>query len=211
MARTGRPRAFDVDQTVARAQDLFWSRGYSSTSVQDLVDELSVQRGSLYAAFGDKRGLYLKVVARYDSENRRRLESALAHGPVLPVLRRMLVDPNTLAGTGPDTHERYGCLVGNTTAELVPADAEASAVVAAAYVGFIALVTEALRRAQASGEVTTASPPEVQAQLVLLLFQGSALLSRAVPDDSLRNAALDTALGALRAPEEQQSGTPTAS
>lgn len=200
-----------MDQTVARAQDLFWSRGYASTSVQDLVDELSVQRGSLYAAFGDKRGLYLKAVARYDSENRRRLKSALAHGPVLPVLRRMLVDPNTLADTGPDTRERYGCLIGNSTVELVPADTEAAAVVAAAYNGFVALMTEALRRAQACGEVTTASPPEVQAQLVLLLFQGSALLSRVAPDDSLRDAALDTALDSLRAPAAQQAGMPTAS
>ena len=54
MARTGRPRAFDTQQALARARDLFWSRGYAATSVQDLVDELGVQRGSLYAALDRK-------------------------------------------------------------------------------------------------------------------------------------------------------------
>ena len=66
MARTGRPRAFDTQQARARARDLFRSRGYAATSVQVLVDELGVQRGSLYAAFGDKHDLYLKSVALYE-------------------------------------------------------------------------------------------------------------------------------------------------
>ena len=86
MARTGRPRAFDTQQALARARDLFWSRGYAATSVQDLVDELGVQRGSLYAAFGDKHDLYLKAVALYDSENREQLEAVLRDSPVLPAL-----------------------------------------------------------------------------------------------------------------------------
>ncbi|MCZ9342618.1 TetR/AcrR family transcriptional regulator, partial [Streptomyces sp. TRM76130] len=55
MARTGRPREFDKDQTLTRALELFWSRGYGATSIQDLVDALGVERGSLYGAFGDKR------------------------------------------------------------------------------------------------------------------------------------------------------------
>jgi TetR/AcrR family transcriptional repressor of nem operon len=40
----------------------------------------------------------------------------------------------------------------------------------------------ALARAQATGEVTTSTTPEAQARLLLLLFQGSALVSRAQPD-----------------------------
>jgi hypothetical protein len=52
---TGRPREFDKDRTLQRALELFWSRGYGATSIQDLVDALGVERGSLYGAFGDKR------------------------------------------------------------------------------------------------------------------------------------------------------------
>ena len=77
MPRTGRPRAFDENTVLAGARDLFWAQGYGATSVQDLVDGLSLQRGSLYGAFGDKRALYLKAVTLYATENRQRLESAL--------------------------------------------------------------------------------------------------------------------------------------
>lgn len=198
MARTGRPRAFDVDDTLARARDLFWSRGYAATSVQDLVDGLSVQRGSLYAAFGDKRALYLNAVSLYARDNHELLQAALADGPVLPTLRRILTDTAELAGTGPSGEERLGCLIGNTTAELVPADETARSLVAAAYEAFVEVVTTALQRAQAQGEVTTRSTPEAQAQMVLLLFQGSALVNRAAEGSAHYNAGIEAALDGLR-------------
>jgi TetR/AcrR family transcriptional repressor of nem operon len=198
MARTGRPRAFDVDDTVARARDLFWSRGYAATSVQDLVDGLSVQRGSLYAAFGDKRGLYLNAVSLYARENREVLQAALADGPVLPTLRRILTAPEELTGTGPSGEQRLGCLIGNTTAELVPADETAHTLVAAAYEAFVDVVAASLRRAQDEGEVTTRSTPTAQAQMVLLLFQGSALVNRAGNGNTHHNAGIEAALDGLR-------------
>lgn len=197
MTRTGRPRAFDTHEAVARALEVFWSRGYARTSVQDLVDELDVQRGSLYAAFGDKHGLYLKAVELYARRNREQLEAMLESGPVLPALRRMLLRPATLTGAPDRAEGRRGCLVGNTTAELVPDDEAAREVTAAAYDGFVTVVSEALRRAQATGEVTTAATPEAQAELLLLLFQGSALVSRATPGQDRLAAGIDAALAAL--------------
>jgi TetR/AcrR family transcriptional repressor of nem operon len=200
MPRTGRPRAFDENTVLAKARDLFWARGYEATSVQDLVDGLSLQRGSLYGAFGDKRALYLKAVTLYATENRRRLESALdAAEEVLPVLRRILATPATL--TEPDGRPpTHGCLVGNTTAELVPADEGARALVSSAFDGFLDVVTRALSRAQERGEVTTTATPQAQAQLLLVLFQGSALVARVDAGDRRRViAGIDAAIEGLRA------------
>lgn len=166
--------------------------------VQDLVDELGVQRGSLYAAFGDKHDLYLKAVTLYAEENREHLEALVKDGPVLPTLRRMLLEPSALTGAPDHPQERRGCLVGNTTAELVPGDDAARALAAVAYDGFIEVVAAALARAQAAGEVTTSATPEAQARLLLLLFQGSALVSRAQPDRERLAASIDAALDALR-------------
>ena len=199
MARTGRPRAFDEGEVLAQARDLFWSRGYAATSIQDLVDGLSVQRGSLYGAFGDKRSLYLQAVSLYVRENRRQLEVILEADPVLPALRRMLAESATLTGSSAREPTR-GCLVGNTTAELVPGDDGAEALVAAAFDGFLEVVTAALRRAQERGEVATSATPEAQAQLLLVLFQGAALVTRA--DSGRRHRILtgiDAALDGLRA------------
>jgi TetR/AcrR family transcriptional repressor of nem operon len=197
LARTGRPREFDEQHVLAQARDVFWSKGYEATSVQDLVDELAVQRGSLYAAFGDKRSLYLKAVALYAQENRVQLEAALQAGPVLPALRRMLTQPDTLTG-GSAANGRLGCLIGNTTAQLAPGDEVARSLVANAYDGFIVVVAAALRRGQASGEINAGVAPEIQAQLLLMLFQGSALIARAGSDRRRFTAAIDLALDALR-------------
>lgn len=196
MARTGRPREFDEDEVLARAQDVFWTQGYGATSVQDLVDAAQVERGSLYAAFGDKRSLYLAAVSRYARDNRARLETALRDGPVLPVLRGMLTRPALLTEARPGATAR-GCLVGSTTAQLVPDDDAARALVVEAFEGFVDVVAAALRRGQADGEVSTARPPEVQAQLLLLLFQGSALVTRAGVDRDRLAASIDLAVDAL--------------
>jgi TetR/AcrR family transcriptional repressor of nem operon len=197
VTRTGRPREFDEQQALAQARDVFWSQGYEATSVQDLVDALAVQRGSLYAAFGDKRSLYLKAVSLYAQENRAQLEAALQAGPVLPALRRMLAQPGTLTGL-PASAGRHGCLIGNTTAQLVPGDEAAYALVASAFDGFIDVVAAALSRGQACGEIATSVAPEVQAQLLLLVFRGSALVSRAASDRMLLIAAIDLTLDTLR-------------
>jgi TetR/AcrR family transcriptional repressor of nem operon len=199
MPRTGRPRAFDTDQALSQARDVFWKRGYAGTSVQDLVDELDVQRGSLYAAFGDKHSLYLRAVELYARENREQLETLLRSGPVLPALRRMLLDPATLTGTPAPREARRGCLVGNTTAELVPGDDAARALAASAFTGFIDVVGAALQRAQATGEVTKSATPQAQAALLLVLFQGAALIARANDQPELLAAGVDAALDALRA------------
>ncbi|MEO3798054.1 helix-turn-helix domain-containing protein [Nonomuraea sp. B10E15] len=55
MART---REFDTEAAVSRAMELFWTRGYEATTVRDLTQLLGLGQGSLYAAFGDRDGLY---------------------------------------------------------------------------------------------------------------------------------------------------------
>ncbi|MEV4475877.1 TetR/AcrR family transcriptional regulator [Nonomuraea sp. NPDC049504] len=197
MARTGRPRAFDESQALERALMLFWSRGYGATSVQDLVEALSLERGSLYGAFGDKRSFYLAAVRLYWDTYERSLIAALREGPVLPALREVLVTPARTPEDTPDAP--HGCMIGNTTAELVPQDDEAREVVARAHARFIEIVAGALRRAQVEGEVTTAATPEAQAQLLLFTVQGLSLVSRAGVDQAAALAAADALIDALRA------------
>jgi TetR/AcrR family transcriptional repressor of nem operon len=92
-----------------------------------------------------------------------------------------------------------GCLVGNTTAELVPHDSEATEIVTRSYRRFTDIVTDALRRAQAAGEVTDSASPEAQAQLLLYVVQGLSLVSRAGLDRKATLAAVDAAINGLRA------------
>ena len=64
MAR-GRPRAFDTDQALNSALELFWRHGYEGTSVAALAEAMGINVPSLYAAFGNKESLFRSVLDRY--------------------------------------------------------------------------------------------------------------------------------------------------
>jgi AcrR family transcriptional regulator len=63
--RTGRPRGFDQDEALERAMHVFWHKGFEGTSLNDLTAAMGIQPASLYQAFGNKRALFEKALARY--------------------------------------------------------------------------------------------------------------------------------------------------
>ena len=62
----GRPREFDEDDVLVKILDVFWAQGFEGTTMTDLVAATGLKKGSLYAAFGDKRTMYLCALARYE-------------------------------------------------------------------------------------------------------------------------------------------------
>ena len=65
-ARTrGRPRSFDEIRAIEKATQVFWSKGYDGVTIDDLVAGMGVGRPSLYAIFGDKRAIFLRVLRAY--------------------------------------------------------------------------------------------------------------------------------------------------
>lgn len=72
MARTDRNVALD------RATNTFWQSGYGGTTMRQLQQALDMRPGSIYAAFGDKDGLYLKAIERYTEQSILGMQSAMA-------------------------------------------------------------------------------------------------------------------------------------
>ena len=60
----GRPRSFDETGALEKATQVFWSKGYDGVTIDDLVAGMGVGRPSLYAVFGDKRAIFLRVLGR---------------------------------------------------------------------------------------------------------------------------------------------------
>src|SRR5271166_7133907 len=61
----GRPRSFDEMGALEKAIQVYWSKGYDGVTIDDLVAGMGVGRPSLYAVFGDKRALFLRVLKAY--------------------------------------------------------------------------------------------------------------------------------------------------
>ena len=67
----GRKRSFDDDEVLARAREVFLEHGYEGTSIDALVKATGLLRGSLYGAFGSKRGMFVAALHdATDSESR---------------------------------------------------------------------------------------------------------------------------------------------
>src|SRR5258706_15799806 len=64
----GRPRSFDRDTALERAMEVFWRFGFEGASLHDLTEAMGINPPSLYAAFGDKEGLFLEAVERYQAK-----------------------------------------------------------------------------------------------------------------------------------------------
>lgn len=64
----GRPKTFDTEKALDAFVDVFWSKGYQGTSVDDLQDAAGIKRGSFYAAFGCKDDVFQCVLEKYWNE-----------------------------------------------------------------------------------------------------------------------------------------------
>src|ERR1700684_3826346 len=146
-----RIREFDTDKAVAQAMELFWERGFEGTSLQDLTDGLAIGRGSLYAAFGSKDGLYQAALERYRQEC------------VGPMLQALAVDGNfrdalhgllsVLVTDAVADERRRGCMVVNAATERVPHDPATSRTVRDVLQTIEDAMTAALSAAQERGEL----------------------------------------------------------
>lgn len=65
MKKAGRPLSFDRQQALEKAKLVFWKSGYETTSITDLTQAMGINAPSLYAAFGDKKKLFIEVVNLY--------------------------------------------------------------------------------------------------------------------------------------------------
>jgi AcrR family transcriptional regulator len=87
----GRPREFDLPQALDQALQVFWRNGYEGASIADLTAAMGINPPSLYAAFGNKEGLFRKALDRYAEQHmkfwNKALEAPTARGMVEHLLR----------------------------------------------------------------------------------------------------------------------------
>ncbi len=105
--KIGRPREFNEDSALEAAMRLFWERGYEGTSLNDLTEAMGVNRGSLYATFGDKESLFLKALARYADGPTSYLKFALKEPTAVRVIESIFRGSVNVLG---DPANPRGCL-----------------------------------------------------------------------------------------------------
>lgn len=65
----GRQRAFDKEEALNKAMEVFWLKGFSGASLSDLTEAMGINKPSMYSAFGNKEQLYISAITHYVAEN----------------------------------------------------------------------------------------------------------------------------------------------
>lgn len=150
----GRPRSFDEIGALEKATQVFWSKGYDGVTIDDLVANMGVGRPSLYAVFGDKRAIFLRVLKAYAEKKGASAAKALLspqtlHDSITSFLK-FAVESATEKGSAP------GCLL-LCVAPLVD-DAEVRQFLKDAATGGVALLERRFLDGISAGEIPSDFP-----------------------------------------------------
>lgn len=152
MRAPGRPRSFDVDDAVKKAQALFWTDGFDGTSLAALASAVGVHKPSLYAAYGDKRDLYMAAYDAYQKEAGKLVAEALSGDRLRDALA-------TFFATDLDlflADEGRGCFMLATAVPLAPKDDAIAARVRRALDGLQEALARRVERACEEGDLSVA-------------------------------------------------------
>jgi AcrR family transcriptional regulator len=171
----GDDTVYDPERALRDARDVFWRNGYAATSLDDLAAGMGMNRPSIYAAFGDKRALYLRTAADYAEASRSLLARALA-GP--GSLRDILYSTYRGARDFYLTDAGRGCFLIGTAVTEANRDTDVQTIVDSTFDAFTALFTERFEKAVRDGELA-AHPPEMLAQIATAALNNLAVRVRA--------------------------------
>jgi TetR/AcrR family transcriptional regulator, copper-responsive repressor len=194
----GRPRQYDPDRALDKAAEAFWKQGYAATSLDDLVAATGMNRPSLYAAFGDKRDLYLSTLKRYQQQSRAIGVQITADDPPLRVfLKRFYEAALDIYLESGETAR--GCYSISTAPTQAATDAAVRDFLAASIGGTDAFVANQIARARERGEIPSEADPQALAPLATAALHTIAIRARVgVPRKQLRAvaaAAIDVICG----------------
>lgn len=190
-----RPQAFDQQQVLQNAMELFWRQGYASTSIRDLTAATKLQPGSLYGAFKNKRQLFLNALDLYFSGLLAAV-SEMRQGQQPPLERIPQFFQALLQQTQQDADHK-GCLLVNTLLEIPTNDAEINLRVSQMLQQVEQSFCEVLLEAKERGELAQGKDPARLARLLMNGIFGLRVYNRMQPSVETLQTMVDDLLSML--------------
>ncbi len=189
----GRPRQFDLDQTLETIMGLFWARGFDGVSLADLMAVTGLNKASLYKAYGDKRMMYRRALALYEQRHVETAAKAMrAPGDPVQRLHGFLTAPIAARDRG----DRRGCFLCNAASEQSALDDQTAAMVNRGFATLEAALAAVLDDIGARLPLGDSRAGAVQA--LLAIYAGLRVMARAAVDRTRLEAARDAALAPFR-------------
>lgn len=189
-----RQREFDRIETLDKALDVFWQKGYAAASTSDLLDAMRIGRQSMYDTFGDKRSLYLEALQRYNEASVDDLLRHLQGDSGLAAVDNML----QAFASRPRRDNAKGCMGVNAISEFGTADAEVNALRDASARRLNHALEARLRKAAADGEIAADTDIAQAAAFVAATLSGLKISAKAGASVATLRAIASFAVQGLR-------------
>ncbi len=173
--------------------DVFWCCGYDGASMAQLTKAMRVNAPSIYAAFGNKRGLFDAVVDRYQQRRAAHGDWMLAGATAREVAERMLfgavkwlTDPN----------EPRGCLLIQAGLSTGPDNGDIPRKLAERRKGIERVLKNRFERAKVERDLPPDADTAALARYVHAIFSGIGVLAAAGAGATELNETVERALSA---------------
>ncbi|MBB3131228.1 AcrR family transcriptional regulator [Paenibacillus rhizosphaerae] len=183
-----RPREFDVDRALHQSLEVFWTKGFKSTTFEDLTHATQVKKQSLYCVFKNKRDLFLKALALYREERIAFLEE-MASREVSP-LEKLEVICDYSQYQNKETCR--GCFMANSAMEFGNDDQEVYHEVSLMFERVECILEKIIREGQEQGLVTNCQSSKELAAYLNNAISGARYMERAGASNEQINAVLHT-------------------
>jgi TetR/AcrR family transcriptional repressor of nem operon len=169
-------KSFDREAVLDRAKEAFWAVGYEGLSLDKLLHEMGIQKGSFYATYGGKHEVFLEALNRYTAERFMEFGRTLRLNTPLKVMEIHL-DTVLAESTGANAHR--GCFLVNASLELAPSDSEVRKVVGKALTEHERFYRRVFDAAKERGDLPEDFDSEGKAHALLGIVLGMRVMARA--------------------------------
>lgn len=159
---------FNEVEKIEKAMNVFWEKGYTATSMQDLVDAMQINRSSLYNTIGDKHQLFMKCISNYfDTAMCEIREKVAKETSAKQALINVITDK---ASWIVDCDK--GCLGIKTIFEIAPDDNEVRNLMNKNNNIFLDFLAETVQKAMDNGEMDSSEDAALMAEYIMTSFTG---------------------------------------
>lgn len=185
---------FNKELVIRQASNIFHTKSYSLTSMQDLVDATGLNRSSIYNSFGSKLDLYMECLRWYQKESKNNVQKIVkkaknAKSTLEDIFLMNLVKKNN----GIDN----GCMINNCITEMANQETVINQFLCNNQQNMVQLFETLVAQGQMEGVFNTQQLPKVYGLYLLNAFQGLKVSSILSKDNKELESVVYTTLSVL--------------
>lgn len=190
----GRPTIYEDSNIIKKAQEVFWQKGYSATSLSDLQKVTGAGAGSFYNTFkGGKKEVFQKAVQeRRLAFNAFQNELSKSESP-LELIKDFF---RSIAKADQNEHLK-GCIIANTVVEMTFIDEELESNAVQILKEVEQMFTEVIKSEQLKGTIKTQTAPEILGKYLITFWCGLNTLRRMYPDENVLKDQIEMQLAVI--------------